>query len=262
MDELQEILNRIIEKAKVNSTESTFQSLNSRDESFGCPKCNYQGVIAIDSRTVRICECQELAKIQKLFESSRITPAFRATTFGNFITAGRPEIIQTMFKSTLDYSRRFNEIKDDKNNWLVLLGEPGSGKTHLTMAVANEKINERVKVLYFQHVEGINEMKDILRAGEESLRAKVREMQQVDFLVWDDLFKPVKDKKNPTAFEVEKAFEVLNYRYLNLLPTAISSERTPKELIEIDKATGSRILERGKGHLVVVEGIENNYRLI
>ncbi len=224
----------------------------------------------IDSRTVRLCDCRERLKLQRLFESSKITPAFRATTFENFITAGRPAIIQSMLKSALDYSKRFDEIKSDKNNWLVLLGEPGSGKTHLTMAVANEKINERVKVLYFQHVEGINEMKDILHAGEESLREKIREMQQVEFLVWDDLFKPVienqgKDKgrkKLPTAFEIEKAFEVLNYRYLNLLPTAISSERSPKELIEIDRAAGSRILERGKGHLVVVEGIENNYRLI
>jgi DNA replication protein DnaC len=57
-------------------------------------------------------------------------------------------------------------------------------------------------------------------------------------------------------------FEVLNYRYLNLLPTIISSEKMPQELLEIDKAIGSRILERGKKHLVVVEGLENNYRLI
>jgi DNA replication protein DnaC len=216
----------------------------------------------IDNRTARICECRERDRIQKLFESSKITPAFRATTFENFNTIGRPAIIQIMFKSALDYARRFEDIRKDKNNWLVLLGEPGSGKTHLTMAAANEFINQQIKVLYFQHVEGMNEMKDILRTGEESLREKVREMQQVDFLVWDDLFKPANEKKGPTPFEIEKAFEILNYRYLNLLPTAISSERAPKELIEIDRATGSRILERGKGHLVVVEGIENNYRLL
>jgi len=32
-------------------------------------------------------------------------------------------------------------------------------------------------------------------------------------------------------------------------------------LLGLDKAIGSRILERGKGHMVVVEGLENNYRL-
>jgi DNA replication protein DnaC len=83
-------------------------------------------------------------------------------------------------------------------------------------------------------------------------------MKQVDVLYWDDLFK---HPKEPTSFEIDLAFEVLNYRYLNLKPTIISSERTPNELLAIDEALGSRILERSKGHLAVIQGIECNYRL-
>jgi DNA replication protein DnaC len=83
-------------------------------------------------------------------------------------------------------------------------------------------------------------------------------MKQVDVLYWDDLFKPPKE---PTSFEIDIAFEVLNFRYLNLKPTIISSERLPDGLCTIDEALGSRILERSKGHLVVIQGIECNYRL-
>jgi DNA replication protein DnaC len=83
-------------------------------------------------------------------------------------------------------------------------------------------------------------------------------MKTVDVLYWDDLFKP---PKQPTAFDIETAFEVLNYRYLNLLPTIISSERKPEQLAMIDEATGSRIIERSRGHLVVLEGKGLNYRL-
>jgi DNA replication protein DnaC len=143
---------------------------------------------------------------------------------------------------------------------LVLLGEPGSGKTHISIAVGNELIKQGVPTLYFQHVEGMKELVNLIRE-DKSLTDKISAMKQVGFLIWDDLFKPTGDKL-PKSFPIETAFEVLNYRYLNQLPTAINSERTAKELLEIDKAVGSRIIERGKGFTVTAKGIENNYRLI
>ena len=209
--------------------------------------------------TASICHCLEQRRIERLFKSSQITPAFRNKTFENFVTAGRPPAVRAMYDCAKDYADKFHDLQDQENNWLVLLGEPGSGKTHLSMAVANRLLSRGITVLYFQHVEGIGELKDALdRRGEERIGSKLEQMKKVSLLVWDDLFW---GKGYPRDFELEIVFEVLNYRYLNLLPTVISSNRTHLQLLEINSTIGSRIIERGKGRMVVVQGSEANYRL-
>ncbi|WP_049752089.1 ATP-binding protein [Carboxydothermus hydrogenoformans] len=226
-----------------------------------CPDCKDRGIIIIDNNTARICHCQEQKRLERLFKSSQITPAFRAKTFENFVTDNRPPIIKAMFECARDYAQRFTEIQKQENNWLVFLGEPGAGKTHLSMAVANWLLARGIPTLYFQHVEGLGELKDLLRKqGEEGIAAKLEQMKKVELLIWDDLFW---GKEQPREFELEITFEVLNYRYLNLKPTIISSNRTPQQLLKIDNGTiGSRIVERGKGHMVVVQDHEANYRLM
>ena len=218
----------------------------------------------IDDRTARICICQEQARIERLFRSSQITPAFQKKTFQNFDLSGCSTVIHSMHNAAKEYAGQFEQVQEQENNWLVFLGQPGAGKSHLTLAVANSLIKQSIPVFYFQHVEGFKEMVGMIRRN-DNIQPKIEEMKKVQVLVWDDFWKPVTDKdrrrKNPTPFEIETAFEIINYRYLNLLPTIINSERTPKELVDIDEATGSRIIERGKGRLVVVEGLGNNWRL-
>jgi len=230
------------------------------EPAFDCPRCRDRGVVIGQDGMARICSCQEQRRLQRLFQSSQITPAFRYKTFENFQTDGRPASVRAMYECARDYADRFHELRDQENNWLVLLGEPGSGKTHLSMAVANRLLAQGVPVLYFQHVEGMNELREALRADDQEERSKARmdSMKQAGLLLWDDLFK---GREEPTPWVLEVVFEVLNFRYLNLLPTVISSERAPKDLLDIDRAIGSRIIERGKGHMVLVQGREANYRV-
>lgn len=217
-----------------------------------------RGIVLLDSGMAKICTCQKQKRLEKLFISSEITPAFKAKNFNNYDTSKIP-VGKKMLYCARDYANNFSEIKQEENNWLVLLGEPGCGKTHLSMAVANQLIQQQVQVLYFQHVEGFSEMKDMLR-GQSGIKERIDQMKRAQLLVWDDLWKQKKGLE-PRPFEFDIVFEVLNYRYHNLLPTVTSSEKLPKELLQIDMAIGSRILERGKKHLVVVSGLENNYRL-
>jgi len=229
----------------------------SSDIKVKCSKCNDTGVIEIDERTVRLCECREQMRIERLFRSSRITAAFRQKTFENFDLNGRSDVVQTMYRGALSYADGFDEIRTTENNWLTMLGQPGSGKTHLAMAAANMFLNRSIPVLYIPHNETMNEFKDLLRT-KDGIKDRTEEMKKVEVLAWDDLFKNWNLNR---TFEIDIAFEVLNYRYLNLLPTIITSEKGPDQFLKIDEAIGSRIIERSRGRLIVVQGQENNYRL-
>ena len=195
---------------------------------------------------------------ERLFKNSKITTGFKSKTFDNFSSQNRPVVIKKMLQSARHYAVNFDLLTD--NNWLVLLGEAGCGKTHLSCAVANQLLQKGISVLYFPHVEGMSDLRSTTfnKNGEDSLEDKLQQMRKVHVLVWDDL---LKGRYDPTPWTLEIVFDVLNYRYLNMLPTIISSELMPEDLLGIDAAIGSRILERGKGHTTLVRGIECNYRL-
>ena len=87
----------------------------------------------------------------------------------------------------------------------------------------------------------------------------------VQILYVDDLFKigrAADGTTTPTAADVGIAFEILNQRYINHLTTIISTEKTPQELVEIDEATGSRIIEMAGGNVYAISrNTSRNYRL-
>lgn len=243
-----------VEKLMMNLQKSTGPDLDAKYE---CDRCKDTGIIELDNGDAAVCQCMERKRRERLFASSKITPAFRSKTLDNFHTVGKTDVVREMHECAKKYAENFPEIRYQEDNWIAFLGEPGCGKTHLSLAIANKLLGDGIPVLYFQHVEGVQEF---LNSWDEHeiYSQKLEEMKKIPVLVWDDLFKPVGDT-NKTEKKI--AFEVLNYRYLNLLPTIISSERSIKDLVLIDKAIGSRIAERARKFTVTITGLEHNFRL-
>ena len=97
-------------------------------------------------------------------------------------------------------------------------------------------------------------------------RAEILQVYKtVQILYIDDLFKigrSADGTATPTAADVGIAFEILNQRYINHLTTIISTEKTPQELVEVDEATGSRIIEMaGENVYAISRDTSRNYRL-
>ncbi|WP_282201377.1 ATP-binding protein [Collibacillus ludicampi] len=233
---------------------------------YDCEVCKDQGGLLVrgdDGREYwRLCGCLERKKAQRLMRSSQMTDELRSLGFRNFATEGRPLCVKSAYECARDYLKRFEEIRATRRNSIALLGVPGTGKTHLLVAIANNLIAKGVSVLYFPHVEGFGDIKDNLDLMEEKLQV----MKSVDVLLWDDLYK---GRKEPTPFQLECIFNVINYRYLNNKPIMVSSEKDVDELVAIDEGIGSRIYEMCKDYTVImqltdlerVNGQELNYRL-
>ncbi|MCQ6266343.1 ATP-binding protein [Fictibacillus sp. WQ 8-8] len=199
------------------------------------------------------CSCVKQKSIQNLLQSSEITEEFRKHEFNSFVTEGKDQVIKDAYQCAQEYILDFSDIRRSRTNSIALLGQPGSGKTHLLTAIANHlMVNKQVSVLYFPYVEGFDDLKDDF----EKLEDKMDRMKKVDVLFIDDLFKPVGRSRRPraTEWQIEKMYALINYRYLNHLPILISSELTVDELEVVDEALGTRIYEMCKHYMVLIQG--------
>lgn len=201
------------------------------------------------------CECVRLEKLNRLWKNSGISIDNLNKSFSNFETWN--EKSEEMKEKATKYYLQFDQIKSSRRNSIMLCGNPGSGKTHLALAIANNFINKKkLRVIYMPYRDVVTKIKQNM-LDEEYYRKTLSKYQMADILLIDDLFK---GKVNETDINI--TFEIVNYRYLNNLPMIISTEYTVDKLLDFDEAIGSRIYEITRDYLVEIEGKANNYRLL
>lgn len=206
------------------------------------------------------CECAKMRKINRLIKSSAITEKFRAKGFGNFDTDGRSAVVCKMKEKALQYYTAFDDIRETVQNSVLFIGQPGCGKTHLLIAIANNLMAKKVvPVAYFPYQDGMNE---ISANDFEKKNDIIHRMKEVDVLFIDDLFKPIGGVVKVHKWQADIIAEVVNHRYLNLKPMLISSELYLDDMLSVDEALASRIFEMAEDFTVTIErNVKANYRL-
>lgn len=121
--------------------------------------------------------------------------------------------------------------------WLVLLGDHGSGKTHLAAAIAHAAVASGGQAMFVV----VPDLLDHLRAAfSPSSRVgydkRFEEVRAVPLLVLDDL-----GTETATPWAQEKLFQLLNHRYVAQLPTVMTTSRG---LSEIHPRLRARMLDR------------------
>jgi DNA replication protein DnaC len=188
-------------------------------------------------------------------EKSGLKNVIRELTFDAY-TASKPWQ-QTIKAGAMNYA-------DTLEGWLLFCGQSGSGKTHLCTAVCRQRLLSGDEVRYMPWRDKIAELKSMSLDSERRSEI-IASYKTAEILYIDDLFKVGKAADgtcNPTGADISIAFEIINHRYINHLPTIVSTEKTPQELVEIDEATGSRIIEMaGVNVFLVTRDQKRNYRL-
>lgn len=225
-------------------------------QTYECEICKDTEFIFTDTNTVKPCECKQAKYYKRLYENSGISKAFRNKTFENYITAGKPKTIKNSKQVAQKYVKEFTGEQS-----IALLGQVGSGKTHLCIAIANELLKKNVGVLYMQYREAITALKQAI-CDDETYQRELRKYQGAKLLYIDDLFKGMLKQGQVNDSEMRIMFEIINYRYLNNSPIMVSSEYGIEKLLGFDEAVGSRIIEMCKGYIVELEGMELNHRLV
>lgn len=225
---------------------------------YKCNKCRDTGWILIDKKDTASlaisCECREMEKLKNQWKAAGINPEKSKQTFGNFEVWN--ECSRKAKDTAIAYFKDFDNIFNCRKNSIMICGQVGSGKTHLSVALALNLLNKKIKIVYMPYRDIITKIKQKM-LDDMYYKRLVSKYQTCEVLLIDDLFK---GKINETDMNI--VFEILNYRYLNHLPIIISTEFTVERLLNFDEAIGSRIYEMCKDYIVEINrGKENNYRL-
>lgn len=221
------------------------------DDGYDCPKCRNRGRFFVVSENgcmaVRECECMAVRRSKRFLKKSGLADMVGRYTLE---TWRKVEPFQQVAE---DVVMRYIARHD---GWLLVSGNPGTGKTHICTAACLELINSGIETRYMLWRDVSTRAKAAVNDATEYARI-VDPLKTVRCLYIDDLFKCGKGQE-PTVGDVNLAFEILNYRYNDSrLYTIISTERSAEELLDIDEAVGSRIYERSKGYYLDFAGRQN-----
>lgn len=234
------------------------QKKNEREQKnlYKCNYCKDTTWITVVGKGARRCKCYEVAMLGKQWEASGLKLNDLDKTFKSYEVVS--EITKELKSTATNYYLKFKEIERKRHNSILLCGDPGAGKTHLCIALANNFLKkDGRKVVYMAWVDAIKELKQN-SMDKDAYNKKISKYKDAEILLIDDLF-----KGGVTEADIRIAFEIINHRYINNLPLMVSSEYRIKDMLNADEAVGSRIYEMAKGFIVEVKGngTENNYRL-
>lgn len=132
-------------------------------------------------------------------------------------------------------------VAESRGEWFVIVGRPGSGKTHICTAIVGKLIEGGKNCKYMLWRDEVRELKALVNDN-SAYRERMNLLKNVDVLYIDDFLKG----RAVSDGDLNVAFELLNARYNAWKRTIISGERTIGAIMDIDEAIGSRIYERSK----------------
>lgn len=184
------------------------------------------------------CKFQPLSgEFGRMFRKSGIRTSCLSMTFKNYqCTKSTPET---------NYAKQEAMSASKERRCLILAGKPGTGKTHLAVAIALRAMEQGQQAILRLVSAMLDEIQSAINSKGD-YDGLMRQFKTVPCLVLDDL-----GHENMTAARASYLHQIIDYRYNENLQTIVTTNaRTPDELSSWSKAEYitpiiSRLIERG-----------------
>lgn len=232
-------------------------SVDYLDVKYTCQICNDTGF-----HDGYYCRCyKELIK-ETAKKSLGIYPLLQKCTFASFNKSCYPDVIDPVLgisqkehmTNVFEYCKAWAKDFSRSSNGIIMLGQTGLGKTHLSLAIASTVIDKGYKV-YYNSVQNIMNILEKEHFGRSKAEESIDEdLYESDLLILDDL-----GAEFSTQFTVSQLYNILNTRMINALPTIISTNLT---MHEIETKYSQRIASRIIGSAMPIQFCGKDVRQI
>lgn len=238
MKKISSVLNESLQKLKP----AHFSELKPE---YKCDLCEDRGII-ISGGKAKKCSC---TKNNSLRLRSLFGEALQKANFDNFDFSyyNNAHFADEEIRDRENAVRTHREAKNfvelllagQKPKGLVLMGNVGSGKTHLAAAITNALQSNDIYALFVVVPELLDELRATYRNDGLDESKIMDSAKNSPVLILDDL-----GAHNYTEWTRNKIFSLLNFRLMHALPTVITTNLIMEEMEEyLGERTSSRVVE-------------------
>lgn len=200
---------------------------------FSCGKCHDTGYIEEDNRTV-ICDCMTKLMSDIACERLNAFSPLSLSTFESFHLDYYSDVPDSSGTSPLNrmskilnYCRRYADTFTPSSKGILMRGATGLGKTHLSLAIANEVMRKGMSVVYVSAPDILSKLErehfSYHYDAEENI---FQSLVRCDLLIIDDL-----GTEFTSQYSIATVYNIFNTRILTGKPIIMNTNLTLNELL-------------------------------
>lgn len=201
----------------------------------GCPHCSRDAQSrAEQEEQQRERERRASARVMALLGRAAIPPRFEDKAFADYRVESDGQ--RRALDVCRNYAETFPERVED-GRCLLLLGNPGTGKTHLVTAIAGEVIRRhRMSAIYSTVTDAVRQFKDNWTTRARAESEIIEAFASPSLLVLDEI-----GMGWGSETELNLLFEIINARYQAKRPTVFAGNIARDE---VRQCLGDRVADR------------------
>ncbi len=231
---------------------------NAFEPDYSCKKCGDTGYYEENGKTL-VCSCMKQALIACACEELNRTAPLTLSTFDTFSLDYYDKAEDTSIGISpynqmckiLKYCKSYAENFSKNSESILMKGATGLGKTHLSLAIANEVIKKGFGVIYVSAPSLMQRLeKQYFSRNDDSA---INMLLECDLLIVDDL-----GTEFHGQFSVSQMYNIFNSRMLSNKPLIINTNLTMREL---EKIYTERFVSRISGNAQKLDFLGNDIRV-